>query len=63
MNVSQYVNQLRIGEAARRLLVGDRPITEIMHESGFTTKSNFNREFLRVYGANPSEWRRQQRLS
>ena len=37
MNVSQYVNQLRIGEAARRLLVGDRPITEIMHESGFTT--------------------------
>ena len=63
MNVSQYVNQLRIREAARRLLVGDRPITEIMHESGFTTKSNFNREFLRVYGANPSEWRRQQTLS
>ncbi|MBL5824381.1 AraC family transcriptional regulator [Serratia marcescens] len=63
MNVSQYVNQLRIREAARRLLVGDRPITEIMHESGFTTKSNFNREFLRVYGTNPSEWRRQQTLS
>jgi AraC-like DNA-binding protein len=27
-----------------------------MLESGFNTKSNFNREFLRVVGKSPSEW-------
>jgi AraC-like DNA-binding protein len=27
-----------------------------MLNSGFNTKSNFNREFLRVMGASPSEW-------
>ena len=27
-----------------------------MLASGFNTKSNFNREFLRVTGKNPSDW-------
>lgn len=63
MNVSQYVNQLRICQAAQWLLADDRSITEIMQAAGFTTKSNFNREFLRIYGVNPSEWRRQQTRS
>jgi len=63
MNVSQYVNQLRICQAAQWLLADDRSVTEIMQAVGFTTKSNFNREFLRIYGVNPSEWRRQQTRS
>ncbi|KFK92313.1 MULTISPECIES: AraC family transcriptional regulator [unclassified Serratia (in: enterobacteria)] len=58
MNVSQYVNQLRIQQAAEWLLGSERPITEVMRQAGFSTKSNFNREFLRVYGVNPSEWRK-----
>jgi AraC-like DNA-binding protein len=29
-----------------------------MLSSGFNTKSNFNREFLRVAGVSPSEWLR-----
>lgn len=60
MNVSQYVNQLRIQQAALMLSNSDRPVTEIMLEAGFSTKSNFNREFLRVQGMSPSEWRKQQ---
>jgi len=32
-----------------------------MLDSGFMTKSNFNREFLRVMGMTPSAWRRAQR--
>ncbi len=60
MNVSQYVNQLRIRQAAQWLLAGDEPVTDIMQKAGFTTKSNFNREFLRIQGVSPSEWRRQQ---
>jgi len=27
-----------------------------MFASGFNTKSNFNREFLRVIGASPRDW-------
>lgn len=34
-------------------------ITEAMNEAGFSTKSNFNREFKRVTGLSPSEWRKQ----
>jgi len=63
MNVSQYVNQLRIRQAAQWLLDGEDPVTDIMQKAGFTTKSNFNREFLRIQGISPSEWRRQQKLS
>lgn len=58
MNVSQYVNQLRIQQASQWLSSSDRPITEIMLEAGFSTKSNFNREFLRVQRMSPSEWRK-----
>jgi AraC-like DNA-binding protein len=30
-----------------------------MLSAGFNTKSNFNREFLRVAGVPPSEWLRE----
>lgn len=54
-NVSRYVNDARI-RAAQDLLLAGRSITEAMLESGFNTKSNFNREFLRVAGKNPTDW-------
>lgn len=57
MNVSQYVNGLRIEDARRLLAETDRPVTAILHEVGFQTKSNFHREFGRVAGCSPSEWR------
>ncbi|HVJ35977.1 MAG TPA: helix-turn-helix domain-containing protein [Terriglobia bacterium] len=57
MNVSQYVNTYRVKEACRLLSETDEPVTRIIFESGFLTKSNFNREFLRVTGSNPSAWR------
>ncbi|EFE95972.1 helix-turn-helix domain-containing protein [Serratia odorifera] len=63
MNVSQYVNQMRIHQAAHWLSASDRPITDIMLEAGFTTKSNFNREFQRIWGLNPSEWRKRHALA
>jgi AraC-like DNA-binding protein len=57
MNVSQYVNEHRIADACRRLSETDEPITQILFEVGFQTKSNFNREFLRLTGRSPSAWR------
>ena len=54
-NVSRYINGFRIRHACRRLEDGAN-ITAAMLDSGFNTKSNFNREFLRVMGKAPSEW-------
>ena len=57
-NVSQVVNEYRIAEAKRLLAETELPITTIMFDCGFQTKSNFNREFLRVTGVSPSDYRR-----
>ena len=59
-NFSQYVNGLRIAEACRLLRETKTPITQVVYASGFNTKSNFNRESLRVAGQSPSEWRASQ---
>ncbi|PZM07673.1 helix-turn-helix domain-containing protein [Rhizobium tubonense] len=60
MSVSQYVNNYRIDEACRLLAATDEPVTQIVFESGFLSKSNFNREFLRVTGTSPTAWRQSQ---
>jgi AraC-like DNA-binding protein len=57
-NVSRLVNGHRIRHAARLLRRGES-VTAAMLASGFNTKSNFNREFLRVTGTAPSAMRDQ----
>ncbi|WP_339760583.1 AraC family transcriptional regulator [uncultured Hoeflea sp.] len=57
-NISQIVNEYRVNDAKHRLVTSGDPVTAIMLESGFGTKSNFNREFLRVTGTTPSSFRR-----
>lgn len=57
-NVSQWINRFRIHHAQRQLLATDASVTEIMLEAGFATKSNFNREFTRISGMSPTEYRR-----
>jgi AraC-like DNA-binding protein len=54
-NLSRYINRQRIEEACRRLQAG-QSVTAAMLDSGFNTKSNFNREFLRIKGVSPSRW-------
>lgn len=60
-NVSQYINDFRIAEACRLLRETDMSVTAAMFESGFQTKSNFNREFRRVTCQSPASWREQNR--
>lgn len=62
-NVSQYVNGYRIVEACRLLEETRKPITEIMFDVGFQTKSNFNREFRRITDSTPRQWRERQTQS
>lgn len=54
-NVSRFINRMRIEEACRRLQ-GGASVTEAMFDSGFSTRSNFNREFARVKGTSPTRW-------
>jgi AraC-like DNA-binding protein len=54
-NVSRFINRLRIEEACRLLIEG-KSVTSTMFDAGFNTKSNFNREFLRVKAKTPSLW-------
>ena len=61
-NVSRYINRRRIDEACA-LLVAGQTVTTAMLDSGFNTKYNFNREFLRVKGTSPSKWLQEQKLS
>ncbi len=59
MSVSQFVNDFRIREACTLLSSTKKTILEISLSAGFATKSNFNREFLRVIGQTPSQWRKE----
>ena len=54
-NISRYVNGHRVHAACTALRQG-ASVTDAMLEAGFATKSNFNREFLRVTGQTPSDW-------
>ena len=58
-NVSRYINRFRIDHACGELARGQN-VTTTMLSSGFNTKSNFNREFLRITGQTPSQWQQQQ---
>lgn len=57
-NVSQWINGLRIDYAQQLLRNTALPVTEVMLEAGFATKSNFHREFLRISGITPTDYRR-----
>lgn len=57
LNVSQFVNNRRVGEACRLLDETKQSATAIMLDVGFSTKSNFNREFRRATGMSPRQWR------
>ncbi len=63
INLPQYTNGFRVAEACHLLETTDTPITTIIYEVGFTTKSNFNREFQRITGKSPSAWRKENRSS
>lgn len=57
LNVSQFVNNRRIAEACRLLETTEKPLMDVMYDCGFSTKSNFNREFRRVTGQSPGQYR------
>lgn len=53
-----FVNELRIGRACRLLAENELNVTEIAFACGFENLSNFNRQFLRLKGTSPSQFRK-----
>lgn len=59
----EYLHELRIGEACRRLLETNDPISEIAFDSGFQNLSHFNRRFRALKDTTPRDFRNQFTIS
>lgn len=57
-NISKLINEYRIEHAKQALASSSDTITQIFMNSGFQTKSNFNREFSRITEMTPSQFRK-----
>lgn len=55
--LAEYVVDIRLGFAARRLVDTSDSVAEICYCCGFNTLSNFNRLFRKRKGCNPTEFR------
>lgn len=53
----EHLGYLRISHALASLTHTDKPISQIMTECGFSTKSNFNKQFRDITGMTPREFR------
>jgi AraC-like DNA-binding protein len=58
LTVTDYVAQLRVGQACALLVNSERPIANIADEVGYANLANFNRQFRALKGRTPREFRR-----
>jgi AraC-like DNA-binding protein len=58
LTVGDYVGELRIGQACALLVNSERPVARIAEEVGYNSLANFNRQFRRLKGVTPREFRR-----
>lgn len=57
-NLNDYINSLRIEHACQLLLANkEKPVFEVMYESGFNTKGTFNSAFKKTIGKTPTQYR------
>jgi AraC-like DNA-binding protein len=58
MDFKTWRTELRIGEAKRLLLKDKKASTNIIADaSGFSDRSNFHRQFVKIVGCSPKQWR------
>jgi len=55
---SDYLNEVRLGEARRRLAAGREAITDVAYSSGYQSLSQFNRRFKAAEGLSPRDYRK-----
>ncbi len=56
---SEFVNLVRVRRACALLIDTSDPVSTICYDSGFQNLANFNRQFLRLKGCTPSQYRNQ----
>ncbi|MBD2703529.1 AraC family transcriptional regulator [Spirosoma sp. BT702] len=54
----EYLTTVRIGHACKLLSEHDRNIVEVAYECGFNNLANFNRQFKKLKGMTPSDYRK-----
>ncbi len=59
LSVSQFIRQVRLEEALGMLIQGDKTISEISYEVGFSSTSYFTKCFREQYGYPPGEANKQ----
>ncbi|NOS90598.1 MAG: AraC family transcriptional regulator [Cyclobacteriaceae bacterium] len=60
--LSEYVNDIRIGNACELLIESDRPINEIAYQTGFESLTYFNRIFIKKKRLTPRKFREEIRV-
>lgn len=60
---SRYLIEIRIGYACKLLMENQSNISMVCYKSGFNNLSNFNKQFRKIKGMNPSEYIRLHQLS
>ncbi len=59
---TEYIQDIRVGNATRLLIESEDSIAEISYDSGFNNLSNFNRIFRKKKGCTPREFKNNQEL-
>ena len=54
----EFVNRVRVGQACGMIYATDEQISGICYKAGFQNLANFNRQFLKMKGMTPTEYRR-----
>jgi AraC-like DNA-binding protein len=57
MTVFEYLNQIKVEFACKLLMDADLSIMEVCLDSGFNNLSHFNKQFKKINGLPPSEYR------
>jgi AraC-like DNA-binding protein len=56
--ISDYLIRLRIGDACARLSSTSQPVAHIAESVGYASLANFNRQFKRLRGLTPRQYRK-----
>ena len=54
----KYLRKLRLQIASRALIYSDRPLADVAVSCGFADQSHFTREFRRLFGRTPRDYRK-----
>jgi AraC-like DNA-binding protein len=49
----EFLNEVRVNNASKLLIAGNKSVNEIAYMSGYNTISNFSKQFYKVAGMNP----------